>query len=79
MNKSPYLELVKAQRLLQDEQGAYKILEHKEAKFKIQILDVYINEISESENEYEIWTLSKHLSRNEEKRMNMHTLLTHYH
>lgn len=69
-----YLELAKAQISLQDEYGVYKTLEHRQAKFKIKILDVFLN----IETEDEILVSSQRIDNNQKEIMPLRVLKEHY-
>lgn len=63
MEKSKcYLECAKLESEFKDENGKFKILTHKDAKFKIQILKILPIENPEIQNDYLIGFNTKHLS-----------------
>mgnify|MGYP003490288540 CR=1 FL=1 len=73
-----YLELEIIKSKYVDENGNYKILTHKEAKFKIQILDILIVENPKIKNDYIISFETKHLSTLEEKPIGLDVVELYY-
>lgn len=74
-----YLECAKIESEFKYENGNFKILTHKDAKFKIQILKILPIKNDKIENDYLIGFNTKHLSTLEEKPLTIDVLKIYYH
>jgi FKBP-type peptidyl-prolyl cis-trans isomerase (trigger factor) len=79
MEKSKsYLELERIKSKYLDENDNYKTLTQKDAKFKIQILDILIVENPNTKDDFAISFETKHLSTLEEKTLTLNQIELYY-
>ncbi|WP_445456397.1 hypothetical protein [Flavobacterium sp. HNIBRBA15423] len=71
-------ELSKIKSQYTNENGNYKLLTHKDAKFKLQILDILIVENPKIKDDYVISFETKHLYTLEEKPISLDVVNLYY-